>query len=275
MKVWEKLENWNPVFVEARQATLRMMGVQNLSASAKWNVIVVSVIFIGITALAMRYPTAVEPVMTLPILLTILNFLLPVVLHSVIAKEREKRSMDILLTCPVTPMQIVIGKLARGIPWFVFVSLLLLVPTFGALLMRLIFRHEMPGTTYSLTGSLLSALLLLLTSAFWFSAVTVWVSSMAKRSHGALLGSLGVFFVVLLVLPAVMAILGMDRGYEVFHPYIALTLLFSDLMGNPQKTMGPWYCMGIQIVTGVIVLFLAGLNVGRDYRAGDRRLSRA
>jgi ABC-type transport system involved in multi-copper enzyme maturation permease subunit len=275
MKFWHSLENRNPVLVEARQAALRMMGVQNLNASTKWNVIMVGVIFAGITALAMRYPTAVEPVVTLPILLTILNFILPVVLHSVIAKEREKRSMDILLSCPVTPMQIVVGKLARGIPWVVLVSVLLLAPTFGALLMRAIFRHEMPDGTYALPVSMLLALMLLLTSAFWFASITVWVSSMAKKTHGALLGSLGVFFVVLLVLPAVMTILGANNGYEVYHPYVALSLLFADFMGNAQKTIGPWYCMGIQIVSGVIVLFLAGQNVGRDYREGDRRLSRA
>lgn len=271
MTAWQKAEERNPMLVETRQATLRMLGVQNLNASAKWNVVMVGVVFLGLTALAMRYPGVVMPSILLPMLLVVLAFILPVVLHGVIAKEREKRSIDILLSCPVTPFQIVSGKAMRAIPWFILISGLILLPLFGSLVARIFTGEAMPDARYGLGPTLFYALVLLISSGAWFSAATIFVSSMVKRVHLALVGTMAIFFLIYLVGPSLMMILGLSRGYEIYHPFVAMPLMFE--LGT--DFLGPWWVILIQTVLTVLCLYGAALNVSRDYREGDRKINRA
>ncbi|MBX3095305.1 MAG: ABC transporter permease subunit [Fimbriimonadaceae bacterium] len=271
MNVWYKAEERNPMLVETRQATLRMLGIQNLNASARWNVAMVGVVFLGLTALAMRYPGVVMPNILMAMLLVLLNFILPVVLHGVIAKEREKRSIDILLSCPVSPQQIVNGKALRAAPWFLLISGLIMLPLLGSLLARAVIKEPMPDARYGLAGTLLIAFVLLISSSAFFSAITILVSSMVKRAHLALIGTMGIFFLLYFVGPGMMAILNINYGYEIYHPYVAMTLLFE----GTTDFLGPWWVILIQTVLTAVCLFMAAKNVSRDYREGDRKINRA
>src|SRR5207302_725971 len=60
--------------------------------------------------------------------LVLLLFIGPLVLHSSIAGERERRSWDLLLIAPVTKAQLVVGKLISGLAILGAVFVLMLLP---------------------------------------------------------------------------------------------------------------------------------------------------
>lgn len=148
-------------------------------------------------------------------LYTVLMFLLnPILFHSTIAGERERRSWDMLLVAPVTHGQIVVGKIMAGFMLNVGVLALLALPMlFAAITYE---RTHWLGFTL-VTLACLSAMLSC-------AAGTVLLSARAKRPLVSLGTSLGMVLIVYLLVPSLTASIGGMYGDTsqflfVWHPF--------------------------------------------------------
>jgi len=119
------------------------------------------------------------------VLSTLLLFLTPMLTMSVYAEERRRGTMELLMTSPVTDLEIVLGK------FFASLTLLaiMLLPT--AIGFAYMLRHSEPGGPWRVLGSeylgvfLLGAALLALGS--FFSSLTESQLIAAMLSFGAIL----------------------------------------------------------------------------------------
>lgn len=103
--------------------------------------------------------------------LAIICIIIPILTASSIAGERERQTLDIMLTSPITPLQIVIGKLAASLAhvlFFVIGSLpaMSLCFLYGGIQWHYLF--------YFIIG--------IMVIAFFAGAVGVWCSSVFKKS---------------------------------------------------------------------------------------------
>ncbi len=147
-------------------------------------------------------------------LYTILMFLLnPILFHSTIAGERERRSWDMLLVAPVTHGQIIVGKILAGFMLNVGVLVLLALPMLIA------------AITYERThwAGLILMTLACLSAMLSCAAGTVLLSARAKRPLVSLGTSLGMVLIIYMLLPALTASVGaMDNTSQilfVWHPF--------------------------------------------------------
>jgi ABC-2 type transport system permease protein len=119
------------------------------------------------------------------VLSTLLLFLTPMLTMSVYAEERRRGTMELLMTSPVTDLQIVIGKFFASLTLLV----IMLLPT--AIGFAYMLRHSEPGGPWRVLGSeylgvlLLGAALLALGS--FFSSITESQLIAAMLSFGAIL----------------------------------------------------------------------------------------
>jgi ABC-2 type transport system permease protein len=119
------------------------------------------------------------------VLSTLLLFLTPMLTMSVYAEERRRGTMELLMTSPVTDLQIVLGKFFASLTLLV----IMLLPT--AIGFAYMLRHSEPGGPWRVLGSeylgvlLLGAALLALGS--FFSSVTESQLIAAMLSFGAIL----------------------------------------------------------------------------------------
>lgn len=119
------------------------------------------------------------------VLSTLLLFLTPMLTMSVYAEERRRGTMELLMTSPVTDLQIVLGKFFASLTLLV----IMLLPT--AIGFAYMLRHAEPTAPWRVLGSeylgvlLLGAALLALGS--FFSSVTESQLIAAMLSFGAIL----------------------------------------------------------------------------------------
>lgn len=119
------------------------------------------------------------------VLSTLLLFLTPMLTMSVYAEERRRGTMELLMTSPVTDLQIVLGKFFASLTLLV----IMLLPT--AIGFAYMLRHAEPTAPWRVLGSeylgvlLLGAALLALGS--FFSSITESQLIAAMLSFGAIL----------------------------------------------------------------------------------------
>ena len=119
------------------------------------------------------------------VLSTLLLFLTPMLTMSVYAEERRRGTMELLMTSPVTDLQIVLGKFFASLTLLV----IMLLPT--AISFAYMLRHSEPTAPWRVLGSeylgvlLLGAALLALGS--FFSSLTESQLIAAMLSFGAIL----------------------------------------------------------------------------------------
>jgi ABC-2 type transport system permease protein len=119
------------------------------------------------------------------ILSTLLLFLTPMLTMGVYAEERRRGTMELLMTSPVSDVEIVVGKFLASLT-LLFIMLFPTAIGFGYIL----FHSEPTGSWSILLGSYLGALLLgsaLLALGSFFSSVTESQLIAAVLSFGAIL----------------------------------------------------------------------------------------
>jgi ABC-2 type transport system permease protein len=131
----------------------------------------------------------------LGVLSTILLFLLPMVTMGVFAEERKRGTMELLLTSPITHLQLILGKFT-GVFLFLVV---MLVPAVLNILLLTVYSDPRPSASPYLVG-LLGALLL----GGSLLAVGVFISSLTENQIVAAATTFGVF-IILWVLDAAAA----------------------------------------------------------------------
>ena len=200
----------------------------------------------------------------------LVTVIMPAITAGSISGERERMTLDLMLTTKITPAGIVFGKLEAALS-AVFILIISSIP-----ILALVFAYG--GVT------ILNLLLLMVTffvAAFFSATVGIWASASFRKSTGAttvayiilaillagtaaivalrynLSGSTGRLFNILLINPAATFYAGVNEitGSRALINEL-LTVLGADIMGlNPAR----WFLLGtaIQIIMGFILIVLA------------------
>ena len=108
-------------------------------------------------------------------LLTMITLILaPASTAGAISLEREKQTLDLLATTPISSLAIVLGKLVSALSWI----LLLLLASIPVVALVFTFGGITPD-------DVLRAYLILLVTAFAFGAIGLFVSALVKRTQAA------------------------------------------------------------------------------------------
>lgn len=209
----------NPMKIEIQRIIRRffIFNTANQTNAAFFGLILL--LFGIMTIWTMNARGTVDPMTILAIYTVLMLLLNPLLFHSTIAGERERRSWDMLLVAPVTHGQIIVGKILASFMLNAGVLILFLVPLMIA------------GITYRKTywPGLLGIALACLATMLSSSAMTVLLSARAKRPLVSLGTSLGATMVFYLLLPIFAAsIAGMygttSQFLFVWHPFTLFSM---------------------------------------------------
>lgn len=209
----------NPMKIEIQRIIRRffIFNAANQTNAAFFGLILL--LFGIMTIWTMNARGTVDPMTILAIYTVLMLLLNPLLFHSTIAGERERRSWDMLLVAPVTHGQIIVGKILASFMLNAGVLILFLVPLMIA---GITYRNTYwPG----LLGIALACLATMLSS----SAMTVLLSARAKRPLVSLGTSLGATMVFYLLLPIFAASIGGMYGTTsqflfVWHPFTLFSM---------------------------------------------------
>jgi ABC-2 type transport system permease protein len=123
----------------------------------------------------------------LGVLSTILLFLLPMVTMGIFAEEKKLGTIELLLTSPVTHLQLIFGKFSAA---FVFLLVMLLPVLLNALIL-ITYSDPSPSLSPFLVG-LLGTLLL----GGALLAVGIFISSLTENQIVAAAGTFGIFIIL-------------------------------------------------------------------------------
>lgn len=222
----------------------------------------------------------IAPVITVVILwfqYIVLNLVAPSATGGAIADERQKRSLDSLLTTPIRPWQIILGKLASGMVTIIILSLtaipiLLAIRVFGGVSAV----HIIAGTAIGLASALAAAAAGLLFS--------IWTR---RSSVASLLGLVSLVVVNLIPFLGVLtfAMRGGPPGPIAFGVFsccgpFALAMITADVFGGgpaafitPERTAA--VCVAYHLVLTLVLVLVASFVLRRVMvrtAAGEVRL---
>lgn len=273
----------NPMMDDVRRNLVRLwLPAQNRQAPIAIGVTTL-VIYLFFVGMVLRYASDIPPIVLMYVLLGLVHVVQPLLLHGVIAGEREKRSLDMLLVAPVTVPQIVIAKLLRSVGIFISAFVALTVPAIIVALVQL----GRPGPSFGFGDQPPSPFLILVLSsvviagsAFLSAAITVLISSMCKSLSSALMTNIAVHFLLLVVYPVFTGII-----YSIFVSVLwsgleQASLWYSIISANPFVTLtylasgkaSDWLIMvllvvghlGFWVVLGLLCTFFAMIRLDRE-----------
>ncbi|MFZ0430767.1 MAG: ABC transporter permease subunit [Acidobacteriota bacterium] len=121
------------------------------------------------------------------VLSTILLFVLPMITMGILAEERKRGTIELLLTSPITRLQLILGKFSAAM---IFLAVML-APAVLNLLLILTYSDPRPPVSPYLTG-LLGAVLL----GGALLAVGIFISSLTENQIVAAAATFGVFIIL-------------------------------------------------------------------------------
>jgi len=204
----------NPMKIEIQRIIRRffIFNSANQTNAAFFGLILL--LFGIMTVWTMNARGTVDPITILGIYTVLMLILNPLLFHSTIAGERERRSWDMLLVAPVTHGQIIVGKILGSFMLNAGILGLFAFPIFIA------------GVTYNRTHwfGLACIALACLATMLSSAAMTVMLSARAKRPLVSLGTSLGATTVFYLLMPIFTASIGGMYGTTsqflfVWHPF--------------------------------------------------------
>jgi len=189
--------------------------------------------------------------------------IVPALTAGSISGERERQTLDLLLTTRMTPADIVIGKLMTGLSTMI----LLIVSSFPVLALVFIYGGVTVKDIVLLLVSFVSAAVLL-------GSIGICCSSMFKKSTMATVVSYCVMAVLVLGTMAIVRFTN-SSGFPLFtlllllNPAVPFGAAMGEQLGNARRvfvlqtwagnsfqqlTAGDWLCLGI-----IVQLLLAGV----------------
>ncbi len=238
-----KLKNmhWNAVY--AKESKLRVRNVKFALTILFYNLILIGIAIFGFEVafnVSLRGQVEYSNAIGLYIVLIVIEafmvmFLVPAYTAGSIAGEREKQTLEILLTTTLKPRQIVWGKLLSSIS----MVLLLIVSTLPTI--SIIFTIGGVGLT-----DLLEFVIVVFVFAILIGSIGIWGSVMIKRTVPATVFTYGGIIVLCGVTTVIVGVVWIVKNlyyYQVLQqantnaaaPDISLVLLF--LLLNPACTM--------------------------------------
>lgn len=119
---------------------------------------------------------------------TILLFFLPMVTMGILAEERKRGTIELLLTSPITRLQLILGKFSAAMVFLV----VMLVPTIFKILLLFLYSDPAPSASPYLVA-LLGALLL----GGTLLAIGLFISSLTENQIVAAVATFGIVIILL------------------------------------------------------------------------------
>lgn len=149
-------------------------------------------------------------------------FIVPALTASAISGEREKQTLEILLTTKLSPIQIITGKLASSI------SMMILLAFSSLPILALVF--SIGGVTLQDFGEFM---LLIVSTAIFIGAIGIFLSTLYKKTTSATVSTYGVLLFLglgtLVILWAVRMIIELN-----------LSQIFGGAAIKPEPNVGDW-----------------------------------
>lgn len=264
----------NPLLAEVVRVNRRLIGVgakgHQIAAG-----ILAGIVYFCFMGMVMWQSTSVPPQVLMYVMTGILLLVVPINLHGVIAGEREKRSLDMLLVAPVTSQQIVAAKFLRASGLFVAVVAGFLLPALFLALVQSATMQDSPLTDVPGWRAILAGLAVGIPATFFGGALTLCISAYTKSSVAALVASIGAHFFLLALTPMFFAALqaaapGMGEFFFHFHPFWALAVLTGDftesVAGSGPLASAPLAMLAVVLWTlgGLFCLNLARVRIDQE-----------
>jgi len=264
VNLWMRWEAKNPMLAETRIIVRRWLGFKGSTLQTKLIIGAVIVVVIGIILGVAQYAAFVDTPLVFPIAWVLMGLISVVTLHGSLAREREKRSMEVLMTVPLTASQIVLGKLTRVLPAIgtilVAVPILLLASGIGRAVLKENGLTWGPHAAPALVACVL--MLYLITTAFYSMTMTMAISAMSSRVAPSLLLSFAIWIVTYLVIPIVIsALTWSEGGFESWHP---MGSFFSLLGFGDFDPLSPLYVIVWQVGLSFVYLAFAVSKMGQE-----------
>ena len=143
-------------------------------------------------------------------------FIVPILTSSSIAGERERQTLEILLTTTLKPMQIIIGKLESSI------SMVLLLMVSSIPVVSIVFSIGGIGVS-----AVLGLLVLIIVSTILVGSIGIWCSAVLKKTIPSAVSTFGMLFIIIIGPMAILLML----SYSLNMYYITYNKPTPD-MGN-------------------------------------------
>lgn len=271
--ILEQLELTNPMIAETRILIRRFFGISNRK-QFRWVVLGYGILTLYLGYLVFQNTSWIAPVAFHIIFLAMMIVTAPIVLHPVIAKEREKRSLDILMSCPITAKQLVLGKWFRSL----VLAIAIAFPLYTCYIICLLSGAYMRATSHPAAPSAASAkneflfFLIAITGAVMFSALSMLATSIAKRTFHALL-----YMIIFTLLYFAMSYIviesitfqrqGLQKNliyfFEPFQQFFAIT------SGYQNNELGAFIFCGFAIAVTSLCIWGSIRLLERDLKQGD------
>ena len=191
----------NPMKVEWELSRRRMLP-KNWKAQNAIAYSIVGMIYLGLFYMVISAAAAVDPVYLFFAMIALTVFALPIVVHGSIAGERQARSLETLFAAPVTPGQIVAGKVIRALPTLVLIVGSIVVLMFFVGIVR-VFQPDSYMSAANVTfATYMVGMVGEVSLAVFVTGIAIWISSVTRTTGAALLGTVGALIVVFAVVPS-------------------------------------------------------------------------
>src|SRR2546426_9519974 len=175
----------------------------------------------------------------------ILLFVMPMLTMGLFSEEKRRGTIELLLTAPMTDLQVVLGKFFAGVAFFLILLLTTWIPT------GILYLYSSPAS-----GPILTAYLGLLLYGFALIAIGLFISTLTENQIIAAVLSFGTIMVLWLV-DVVASNVESTSGKEVLS-YLSILSHLDDFMKGILSTSH---------ITFYLSLILAGLFL--TYRSLD------
>ncbi len=219
--LWEQLVTKNPMMAEVTRFRKRFLSFRGSSVAINGGIGIVLVCYALFAMACVYYRGDLDPLLLILFFLVLMIFGVPLLLHAVIAGERERRSWDMLLVAPITHSQIVIGKFMGAMAAVLMAFGLYMVPV----MVDIIFSPNIKVL------SIVYACIVVIMQASSLTALTLLISSRVRRPIIALGVSLAVVLLYYAFLPALVSSMANVTGNMLtgfVHPYNVLERIRMD-----------------------------------------------
>lgn len=242
----------NPMMAEVNRNIRRLAGFHLSPGARKAALISLGTLYTFFLLLIAIYGDPAIPVAVLFIQTFAFCLIIPSVTHNAIVGEKERRSWDMLLVAPVTPLQIIVAKFMTGATTVALVT--------AAAVPAIALGTLKPG--HSL-GSLLLGEALSVSFGLSLNAFALAVSSRSKRSLHAQMAIYGTAAGTLLLWPLIVGILApADSALQALLN--CLNPFFIILGGPTPMTLNTGWQAGFYLMTTFVFLWAAHRSVVRN-----------
>lgn len=261
----------NPLMERATKSLSVIRNLRTMPPSGWVVVAFVTLVYGVLVVAAIKSADVIDGGLFIYLMLTVEILIPATVLHSALAGEREKRSLDLLLAAPVTGAQIVTAKLVKAVVPIVTVLLVCVVPT---LALSMVQAH---GTsTWIHPVSVINAAmcsLVAFSAAVMVTGATMYVSAKTKTTASSLTAVVGILFLWFVVFPIMFAMVSeissdFSQALMTLHPYQAVTKLLYETEASPIR----WCLLNslIHLSVGAVGIVLTAKALERERKTGSQ-----